>query len=114
MRYLHILFLGLFLWTGVAQAAPPSPYAVAVKDATCQPYEGPPVTFKTGEAVEFVDQIEIYKTCKTGDQEFDCTYIIPLDGRFVMDLPEWEDAHFTPAEKAGIQCMADALTVPKS
>jgi hypothetical protein len=31
-----------------------------------------------------------------------------------MDLPEWEDAHFTPAEKAGIQCMADALTVPKS
>jgi len=107
------LILATLLWSGIAQAAPRSPWAVAVKDVTCQPYEGPPVTFHVGDIVEFVDQIEQYITCGTAGQEFDCSHIEFLGGDIVMYLEPWEEEHFTPAEKAGIQCMADALTGPK-
>ena len=107
------LILASLLWSGIAQAASSSPHAVAVKDVTCQPYEGPAVTFHVGDIVEFVHEIQQYRTCESAGQSYDCSHIFPIDGDIVMDLTEWEASHFTPAEKAGIQCMADALTVPK-
>lgn len=108
------LILATLLWSGIAQAAPRSPWAVAVKDVTCQPYEGPKATFHVGDIVVIVDQVAWYKTCGSAGQEYDCSHM-ELDGLgdIVMYLSPHEEVHLTPAEKAGIQCMADALTGPK-
>jgi hypothetical protein len=113
-RSLTLLTLSLALWTGVVHAAPPErPYAVVVHDATCQPYEGPAVSFKAGEPIKFIQQVEMYLTCETASgHQFDCSHVRPIDGDFVMDLTEWEEENFTAEEKRGIQCMADALTAP--
>lgn len=112
-RLLTLFALSLVLWSGTTQAAPQRPYAVVVHETTCQPYEGPAVSFTAGDAVQFVSQVEMYLTCQTASgQQFDCSHISPIDGEFVVDLTEWEEANFTTEEKLGIKCMADALTVP--